>query len=223
MFSRRIGISAALVTLVIGANAYAALDTNLGPLPFDFPVYVDSMGRGWFNAYSGDTSFTETYDYFATQYDPVTGFPYGAASWTGVRWASSTEVEQLFNEIAATAPTSAPGAGAFQIMQDLGFTDGYSGLLVLNGFTRDQYLVWDALYFIPTDPLTVTGGSFPDVAFVTEPAISADPSFGAWFYNAPPYLSPEPGTLALLGAGLAGIGFARRRKRNGQKAPVSLN
>jgi hypothetical protein len=34
-----------------------------------------------------------------------------------------------------------------------------------------------------------------------------------WLYSASPAQVPEPATLALLGIGIAGIGFAKRRKR----------
>ena len=84
-------------------------------------------------------------------------------------------------------------------MNDLGFTETLDFGLILNGFTRDQHLVWNTLDLDPPDPpsglYTVTEGAPVDL-LDTLPSINADPSFGVWYYYAPPYLAPEPGTIA---------------------------
>lgn len=205
--------SVAATLALASPNACAGSDTNFHPFSVSGSnvTYTDAQGRTWFVSSYED----KTYDYWASLYNPVTGFAYGTGDWKGVRWASNAEVYQLFGEISATAQ---PVNGNFQMMEDLGFTEGFhpgpGTFYVLAGLTRDQYITYDG---ITVQSITPSSYDISDPIFTSAPipwpSTYRDTSVSAWFYYAPPYLAPEPGALALFAAGLAGIAVGLRRRR----------
>lgn len=90
--------------------------------------------------------------------------------------------------------------------QDEAITADFVSLIQIYNLGASDWVVWTGNYPDPNDPNSAP----PNNPFTNGPTFSGNFVFAQELSAAP---LPEPSTLALLGIGSVGIGFARRRRR----------
>jgi len=151
----------------------------------------------------------------------------GSVSFDGWTWASNTDIQLLFEQLVkpgttqfATAFTNyesfndpdidaAIGPGGFNA------TQVETNLEVVWGWSRSLLVTSTRTAAYNPRFIDIINNNEKDRAWLGDADLVLDGparSRGVWLYRVVPV--PEPGTLALLGLGLAGLGLSRRRKAN---------
>lgn len=192
----------------------------------DTPTWVKARRYSFTQSYSGDTDKKVN----ASVTDTVSGITYNlptyTASFGGVR---SLVVRMVAPDPDLTGTTARPTAGSLMFVNWLlqgqpiagmpaNLVDSTSDTPGVDDFRKINYFSISGIDF--TQAWTLTGEFVMDWSGSTNPGANANPlpnsndlAFQIKAYQRDLVESPEPGTLAMLGAGLFGLGWRARSKR----------
>jgi hypothetical protein len=198
------------------ASAVTSNTGNLSSYTLNIPLFNESLGN------LQSVVVTET---LAVDYGSHNGtFSYGAITGTGSPTGTATTALDI-----AGSPSDLTGTGVISVMATeyyvgVGPTDsaGSLGLNVTNngagGGTFTDVANWETGTIGGTDPITLnsylTGSGLSNATGVTFSA-GAGPDVNVTVSMTYNYTTntPEPATLLTLGAGVIGLGVARRRRK----------
>lgn len=146
----------------------------------------------------------------------------GSVSLDGWHWADNADVAGLFDALIKPdstqfpTPTSYYSASADPDIANVVssifdptwvFPFGASAYYEVRGLTRSTSANATTLAYLRDSPFGIADEAAFDTSYPTN---LGDDHTGIWLYK--PAAVPEPATLALVGIGLAGVGFIRRRR-----------
>jgi hypothetical protein len=135
-----------------------------------------------------------------------------ANDWLGLISSTQTGTENASMSANLFNPNGGPGTAIVRILDPNGalsdvltvsFTGGAVGVFTANFCSNDDGNICSSAGFTQTVSENAAGNFAIAVAFLPNMAIAG---------FSPPDQVPEPGTLALLGLGVAGLAYRRRRK-----------